>query len=147
MSRTFGPRRATWVEVSEASGVAPDERLALERFDVYYRALCAVLFNFAQSGHPGGSISSGHIVAGLLFDGMDYDIGDPNRRDQDLISYSAGHKAMGLYAMWALRDEITRIAQPGLLPDGVNLRLRFEDLLGFRRNATQPTPLFRRFRS
>ena len=147
MGREFGPRRATWVEVSEPVGVAPDDLAALERFDEFYRALCAVLFNYAQSGHPGGSISSGHIVAGLLFNGMDYDIGDPNRRDQDLMSYSAGHKAMGLYAMWALRDEITRIARPELLPDEANLRLRFEDLLGFRRNVTQPTPLFRGFDS
>ena len=147
IDRAFGPRRATWTEVSEAAGVTSDDVAALERFDVYYRALCAVLFNFAQSGHPGGSISSGHIVAGLLFDGMDYDIGQPNRRDQDLISYSAGHKAMGLYAMWALRDEITRIARPEMLPDAVNLRLRFEDMLGFRRNVTQPTPLFRAFHS
>ena len=147
MSRAFGPRRATWAEVSQPVGIAPEELAALERFDEFYRALCSVLFNFAQSGHPGGSISSGHIVAGLLFDGMDYDIGEPNRRDQDLISYSAGHKAMGLYAMWALRDEITRIARPDLLPDEQNLRLRFEDLLGFRRNLTQPTPLFREFHS
>jgi transketolase len=119
----------------------------MERFNTVYRALCAVLFNFAQSGHPGGSVSSGHIVTGLLFDGMDYDMGDPNRTDQDLLSYSAGHKALGLYAMWALRDEITRIARPDLLPEAIDLRLRFEDLLGFRRNVTQPTPLFRRFNS
>jgi transketolase len=136
-----------WAEVSEPVAIDPDELAALERFDAFYRALCSVLFNFAQSGHPGGSISSGHIVAGLLFDGMDYDIGEPNRRDQDLISYSAGHKAMGLYAMWALRDEITRIARPDLLPGEENLRLRLEDLLGFRRNVTQPTPLFRAFHS
>src|SRR5680860_1322023 len=99
MRREFGPRRATWVEVSEPAGGMPDDVAALERFDEVYRALCAVLFNYAQSGHPGGSVSSGHIVAGLLFEGMDYDIGDPNRRDQDLISYSAGHKALGLYAL------------------------------------------------
>ena len=147
MSRAFGPRRATWVEVSEPVGVTPDDVTALERLDTIYRGLCALLFNFAQSGHPGGSVSSGRIVAGLLFDGMDYDIGSPNRRDQDLISYSAGHKAMGLYAMWALRDEITRIARPDLLPDEENLRLRFEDLLGFRRNLTHPTPLFNEFHS
>ena len=147
MSRMFGPRRAAWVDVVESTVGTPDDLAALERFDEVYRALCAVLFNYAQSGHPGGSVSSGHIVAGLLFDGMDYDIGDPNRTDQDLISYSAGHKALGLYAMWALRDEITRIARPELLPDAENLRLRFEDLLGFRRNVTQPTPLFRRFNS
>lgn len=143
----FGPRRATWLEVKEPAQDLPDEPTlaALERFDVVYRALCAVMFNFAQSGHPGGSVSSGHIVAGLLFDGLDYDIGNPIRDDQDLISYSAGHKALGLYALWALRDEVTRIARPDLLPEAANLRLRLEDLLGFRRNPTQPTPLFRSF--
>jgi len=145
MGRGFGPRRATWAEVTQATDGVPEDREALERFNEVYRALCAVLFNYAQSGHPGGSVSSGHIVAGLLFDAMDYDLGDPNRRDQDLISYSAGHKALGLYAMWALRDEIARIARPDLLPGDVKLRLRFEDLLGFRRNITQPTPLFRSF--
>ena len=147
MGREFGPRRATWVEVTEPAGDLPDDLAALERFDEIYRGLCAVLFNYAQSGHPGGSVSSGHIVAGLLFDGMDYDIGDPNRTDQDLLSYSAGHKALGLYAMWALRDEITRIARPEMLPSEVDLRLRFEDLLGFRRNVTRQTPLFKQFDS
>jgi len=133
------------VEVSEPAEGLPEDLEVLERFDEVYRALCAVLFNYAQSGHPGGSVSSGHIVAGLLFEGMDYDMGDPNRRDQDLISYSAGHKALGLYAMWALRDEILRIARPDLLPDDESLRLRLEDLLGFRRNVTRQTPLFQRF--
>ncbi|MEN8235312.1 MAG: hypothetical protein ABFR89_10370 [Actinomycetota bacterium] len=145
MGREFGPRRATWVEVSEAAGDVPDDLQALERFNEIYRALCAVLFNYPQSGHPGGSVSSGHIVTSLLFDGMDYDLSDPNRLDQDLISYSAGHKALGLYAMWALRDEVARIARPDLLPADEKLRLRFEDLLGFRRNITQPTPLFQQF--
>ncbi len=147
MNPEFGPRRATWVEVTEPAEGLSDDLAALERFDEVYRGLCAVLFNYAQSGHPGGSVSSGHIVAGLLFDGMDYDVGDPNRSDQDLLSYSAGHKALGLYALWALRDEITRIARPELLPDEVNLRLRFEDLLGFRRNLTRQEPLFQRFGS
>ncbi len=145
----FGPRRATWIQLSEPTGTLPNVATlaALSRFDRVYRALCAVLFNFAQSGHPGGSVSSGHIVTGLLFDGMDYDIGDPNGRDQDLISYSAGHKALGLYAMFALRDEVTRLGNPDLLPTAPNLRMRFEDLLGFRRNPTHPTPLFREFGS
>ncbi len=145
MGREFGPRRATWVEVTEPADGMPSDLAAMERFNTIYRALCAVLFNFAQSGHPGGSVSSGHIVTGLLLDGMDYDIGHPNRRDQDLLSYSAGHKALGLYAMWALRDEVTRIARPDLLPDDEKLRLRFEDLLGFRRNATRTTPLFKKY--
>lgn len=143
MGHTFGPRRATWTEVS--TDAVPQDLQPLERFDEIYRALCAVLFNYAQSGHPGGSVSSGHIVSGLLFEGMDYDLGDPNRLDQDLMSYSAGHKALGLYAMWALRDEIARIARPDLLPANEKLRLRLEDLLGFRRNGTRTTPLFRKF--
>jgi len=125
----------------------PADLAAMERYETIYRSLSAALFNYAQSGHPGGSVSSGHIVTGLLFDGMDYDLSDPNRTDQDIISYSAGHKALGLYAMWALRDEIARISRPDLLPDDVKLRLRLEDLLGFRRNVTRQTPLFRRFGS
>ena len=46
-------------------------------------------------GHPGGSVSSGRFVAALLFDAMDYDVGDPDRADADVISYAAGHKALG----------------------------------------------------
>ncbi|MFH1331570.1 MAG: hypothetical protein ABIJ48_13115 [Actinomycetota bacterium] len=149
MSRAFGPRRAEWVEVTR-----PDPDLAgdgpigvLTRYDLVYRSLCSVLFNYAQSGHPGGSVSSGRFVAAALFDAMDYDIGNPNRRDADLLSYAAGHKALGLYAMLALRDEVVRIGNPDALPQEARLRLRFEDLLGFRRNPTQSTPLFCRFGS
>src|SRR5512146_115976 len=73
---------------------------------------------------------------------MDYDLGDPEREDADVLSYAAGHKAMGLYSMWALRDEMARIARPALLPREAEARLRLEDLLGFRRNPITSTPLF-----
>ena len=59
-----------------------------------------------------------------------------------MLSYAAGHKAMGLYSMWALRDEIARLGAPELLP-AADRRLRLEDLLGFRRNPVTRTPLFR----
>ena len=103
MSRTFGPRRAEWIVVDRPAPEPGDESLieSLTAFDLLYRSLVAVMFNFVQSGHPGGSVSSGRIVESLLFDRMDYDIGDPVRRDQDLLSYAAGHKALGLYAMLA----------------------------------------------
>ena len=52
---------------------------------------------------------------------------------------------MGLYAMWALRDEVAAVADPALLPGGLEQRLRLEDLLGFRRNPITATPLFRGF--
>ncbi|HET8645483.1 MAG TPA: hypothetical protein VFO85_08360, partial [Vicinamibacteria bacterium] len=140
---TFGPRRGNWTDLAATSSpaTAPPEREALEWLDAAYRALCAVLFNYVPtSGHPGGSVSSGRIVAGLLFGGLDYDVSRPDREDADVLSYAAGHKAMGLYAMWALRDEIVRTAAPELLPD-VRQRLRLEDLLGFRRNPASPAPL------
>ena len=90
-----------------------------EAVDLFYRSLCALLYNYVpMSGHPGGSISSGRFVAGLLFDAMDYELAKPDREDADIVSYAAGHKAMGLYSMWALRDELARVGNPALLPGG-----------------------------
>ncbi len=149
----FGPRRGIHVNIAEelgSSGGPVDPGLAqnLERFDAIYRSLCALLYNYVpMSGHPGGSISSGRFVAGLLFGAMDYELGKPDRDDADLISYAAGHKALGLYAMWALRNELVRLAAPKLLAADERHQLRLEDLLGFRRNPTSATPLFKRFRS
>jgi len=149
MTFAFGPRRATWIELDgNASPLAPADAEALAAFDEVYRSLCAMLYNYVpMSGHPGGSISSGRLVAGLLFGAMDYDLSQPDRPDADVISYAAGHKAMGLYALWALRDEVARLAAPELLPADERQRLRLEDLLGFRRNPTTATPLFRSLRS
>jgi len=151
MAFKLGPRRADYIDISEVTSAAngPLTEAEVEHFeslDGLYRALCAVMFNYVPlSGHPGGSISSGRIVASAVFGTMDYDLGDPDRPDADIISYSAGHKALGLYAMWALRNEVARVAAPDLLPTGEELQLRLEDLLGFRRNPTTSTPLFKRF--
>ncbi len=148
----FSPRRARFIDVTAAEpggmprgGRAPAESLTL--FDLVYRTLCAILYNYVPtSGHPGGSISSGRIVASLLFDAMDYDFSQPDRPGADLISYAAGHKAMGLYAMWALRNEVVRVGAPDLLP-AEKMQLRLEDLLGFRRNPVTSTPLFTKLHS
>ncbi|PCI36389.1 MAG: hypothetical protein COB53_09805, partial [Elusimicrobia bacterium] len=117
-----------------------------EDFDIAYRALCAILFNFSSSGHPGGSISAGKTMAALIFKTMDYDFAKPDREDADIIIFAGGHKAMGMYGMWAMRDELVKAANPKLLA-GVKRRMRFEDLLGFRRNPMQGTPLFKKFKS
>lgn len=150
MGRTFSPRRAAWIDFGSeppAPVLSEQEAADFERLDLLYRSLCAMLYNYVPtSGHPGGSISSGRIVAALLFGAMDYDVCDPDRADADLLSYAAGHKALGLYAMWALRDEVLRAAAPALLPGDERRRLRLEDLLGFRRNPTQATGLTRRLR-
>jgi transketolase len=149
MAFTFGPRRGSYLDISEELGTTKSvdaEVRYFEEFDLIYRSLCAVLFNYVPtSGHPGGSISAGRMMAALLFNSMDYDLTSPERKDADIITFAAGHKALGIYGMWALRNEIARIAAPQLLPEDERLQLRLEDLLGFRRNPTNRTPLFKKF--
>lgn len=152
MAVMFEQRRGIHLEIKAGSGESHRPSDAdvqhFERFDRLYRSLCALLYNYVPlSGHPGGSISAGPFIATLLFNDMAYDLSGPEREDADLISFAAGHKAMGLYAAWALRDEIARLAAPELLPAEAHFRLRLEDLLGFRRNPRTDTPLFRRFKA
>jgi transketolase len=152
-SLQFGPRRGVYLNAAErlAAEGPPLDAAALEQheqFDLLYRTLCAVMYNYVPlSGHPGGSISSGRFVNALLFGAMDYDLSNPARDDADIVSYAAGHKALGLYALWALRNEIARIGAPDLLPTDEKFQLRLEDLLGFRRNPKAATPLFQQFKA
>lgn len=147
----FGPRRGTYVDVRDtiARDGAPLDAAAVaafEAFDEIYRSLVAVMFNYVPlSGHPGGSISSGRFVQALMFDALDYDMSDPDRADADIICYAAGHKALGLYSLWAMRNEVARIGAPALLAKHASQQLRLEDLLGFRRNPKSSTPLFAKF--
>ncbi|HXV18265.1 MAG TPA: hypothetical protein VD758_15870 [Gemmatimonadaceae bacterium] len=146
----FEERRAVWIDISAEmpAPLSSQEVEAFEAVDMIYRSLCAMMYNYVPaSGHPGGSISSGRFVSALLFDAMDYDFTDPLSEKADIISYAAGHKALGLYSMWALRNEIVRIGAPSLLPGDLNLQLRLEDLLGFRRNPAGPAPLAKAFNS
>ena len=149
----FGNRRGLFINAARrvADDGAPLDEATLEHcdtLDLIYRTLCAILYNYApMSGHPGGSISCGRFVSRLLFDIMDYDLAQPSRADADILSYAAGHKALGLYAMWAIRNEIARIAAPDLLPEDERFQLRFEDLLCFRRNPSALLPLIREFRA
>ncbi|HUN64959.1 MAG TPA: hypothetical protein VMW43_02590 [Bacteroidota bacterium] len=142
-------RRARYYDISALPPamlqvLTPGEAEFFERADLIYRTLCSIMYNYVPtSGHPGGSISSGRIVAMLLYRTMSYDFSDPDRRDNDMISYAAGHKAMGLYAMWALRNEMVRLGGIDGLLAPERRQLRLEDLLGFRRNPTNDTPLFK----
>lgn len=151
MAFELGPRRGRYIDIAREMKTGGEPLSAedvghFETFDQIYRSLCALLYNYVpMSGHPGGSISSGRFVEALLFHTMQYDLSDPDRAEADLISYAAGHKALGLYAMWALRNEVARIGAPELLPKDERQQLRLEDLLGFRRNPVNDTPLFKKF--
>jgi len=149
MGFELGPRRGLYIDISSerTEKQLPAEELKhFEQLDLMYRSLCAMLYNYVpMSGHPGGSISSGRFVAGIVFDSLDHDVANPDREEADIVSYAAGHKTLGLYAMWALRNEVARIGCPELLPKDEKHRLRLEDLLGFRRNPLTKTPLFLKF--
>lgn len=146
----LGNRRGLYFDASKVLYKIPPpindaELKVFEGIDLIYRTLCGILYNFVPtSGHPGGSISSGRIVEALLYHTLRYDFSWPETPEADTLVYAAGHKAMGLYAMWALRNELVRTARPDLLPEEAK-QLRLEDLLGFRRNPTQATPLFKKF--
>ncbi len=149
----FSKKRGVFFDVTdyasrESYQLTEQDRVKFEKLDVVYRALVALLYNYVPtSGHPGGSISSGRLVEHLLYKEMAYELACPHRNDADIISYAAGHKALGLYAMWALRNECVRIAKPGLLAKEIKDQLRLEDLLGFRHNKVQGTPLFKKFQA
>lgn len=69
----------------------------------------------AQSGHPGGSLSSTEIFTYLFQKEMNLDPSNPKWADRDRFVLSKGHCAPGLYASLAIR---------GFFPE--------EDLKGFR---------------
>src|SRR3989338_10050566 len=120
MQLQFGKRRATVLNVTDEPAkfnFSPEDFKHFETYDLIYRTLCAILYNYVPaSGHPGGSISSGRFVQRIIFDTMDYDFSNPDEDAADFISYAAGHKALGLYAMWALRNEMVRVGNQSLLP-------------------------------
>ena len=147
----FGKRRGQYFDVNDIlKNSTPLNNSEAEKFgklDLIYRTLCAILYNYVPtSGHPGGSISSGRFVESLVYNIVDMDIAKPFADENDMIVYAAGHKALGLYAMWALRNEIVRLYKSDLLPKE-KFQMRLEDLLGFRKNPTNELPLYKKFNS
>ncbi len=145
----FAKRRGEYYDVNDilknGSPLNKSELENFEKLDLIYRTLCAILYNFVPtSGHPGGSISSGRFVESIVYKIVDLNLANPFADENDLIVYAAGHKALGLYAMWALRNELVRTFHPDFLPKE-EWQMRLEDLLGFRKNPTNTLPLYRKF--
>lgn len=57
----------------------------------------------AQSGHPGGSLSSADILTALYFDTMKIDPSNPKWEDRDRFVLSKGHCTPALYSVLAER--------------------------------------------
>ncbi len=145
----FAKRRGEYFDVNDilknGSPLNKSELENFEKLDLIYRTLCAILYNFVPtSGHPGGSISSGRFVESIVYKIVDLNLANPFADENDLIVYAAGHKALGLYAMWALRNELVRTFNPDFLPKE-EWQMRLEDLLGFRKNPTNKLPLYKKF--
>ena len=145
---SFGTRRAQWIRIPEPGAKPPlaaSELAAFEAFDLFYRSLCALLYNYVpMSGHPGGSISSGRFVAALLFDAAE--LRPRAARAARTPTSSPTPPATRRWASTRCGRCATRwraSRRPELLPADVKDRLRLEDLLGFRRNPITATPLFR----
>ncbi|MDO8733882.1 MAG: hypothetical protein Q7K21_01830, partial [Elusimicrobiota bacterium] len=135
------------VLVKEKELYAEQDNRMMERLFIAYRAIVITLFNFVQSGHPGGSISAGKIILNLLFNkNTKMDITDLNRSDSDIIGMAAGHKALGLYSYLGLLFEIVKLKDEKLY-NSIKHKMRFEDLLGFRKNPATITPLMKKFNS
>lgn len=133
--------------IKEGVYLEPEIKSNLDKVFILYRALSIMLFNFAQSGHPGGSISAGRMfISTFLKGGMKYDISLPWRKDADMPVIAAGHKAMGWYSWLSILFEAVKQEQPDLLPPEEKY-LRLEDLLGFRKNKSVITTLRKNFHS
>lgn len=66
------------------------------------RKLSVQMVYEAQSGHPGGSLSSADLVSNLFFREMNYDPKNPKWEDRDRFVLSKGHVAPVLYSALAL---------------------------------------------
>lgn len=101
--------------------------------------LLDILFNYRQSGHPGGSRSKVHLFLSLILSGaMKWDIRDPSKKFGDRFILSAGHTVPLVYCSLALLNEAMLIRYQQTHDTRYAIKypaeriLRWEDLLEFR---------------
>jgi transketolase len=77
----------------------------------------------ANSGHPGGSLSSAEILTLLYFEQMKVDVNNPDDENRDRFVLSKGHAAPVLYATLAAKgffahEELENLRQLGSILQG-----------------------------
>ncbi len=104
--------------------------------------LLDIIFNYRQSGHPGGSRSKIHGLLTLMLSGaMRWDIRHPEKIFADRFILSAGHTVPMIYCTLAVLNEALRIKfqqtnDPRYLTSKIKERtLVWEDLLNFRHRS------------
>ncbi len=102
--------------------------------------LMDIIFNYRQSGHPGGSRSKLHGLLVIMLSGaMRWDIRHPEKRFGDRFILGAGHTIPMIYCTLAVLNESLRVKfeQTGderyAIPNPEERALYWEDLLTFRR--------------
>ncbi|MFP6610177.1 MAG: transketolase [Deltaproteobacteria bacterium] len=76
----------------------------------------------ANSGHPGGSLSSVEVIATLYFDVLNYRVGEPDWSGRDRFVISKGHGVPTVYAALAEAGCIERTELEGLRRLGSRLQ-------------------------
>ena len=75
------------------------KNVELERHALNIRKYILTQVHAAQSGHPGGSLSSTDIVTALYFDEMDINADNLGSIDRDRFVLSKGQRFAALYAV------------------------------------------------
>ena len=107
MAFELGPRRGIYIDITEdmkKSGppLTDEDVHHFEEFDLIYRSLCALLYNYVpMSGHPGGSLSCTDILTALYFRVLRHDPNNPAWPDRDRFIMSKGHASPAMYAVLA----------------------------------------------
>jgi len=105
--KTEGGNKVTLTEnlpdIETVQWTGPKGSLPLEEIALQLRRDVINMVWAAQSGHPGGSLSSAEILTYLFFHEMNLDPSNPDWEDRDRFVLSKGHASPILYAALARR--------------------------------------------
>lgn len=97
--------------------------ITLEDKAIELRKMVLTMIHKAQSGHPGGSLSSADIITALYFHSMNVDSKNPRWVDRDRFVLSKGHVCPVLYSALIMKgfideSEVNNLRKQGSLLQG-----------------------------